>query len=98
MAILSLPDLRAKREAILALAAKHGASNVRVFGSLARSQADEASGVDSLVTLEPGRGLWDLGEPIAGLEDLLRCKVDVAPENWLRPKVLERAIRDATSL
>lgn len=98
MAILSLPDHRAKREDRLALAAKHGASNVRVFGSLARGQADEASDVDLLVTLEPGRGLWDLGELIAGLEDLLRCKVDVAPENWLRPKVLERAIRDATPL
>ncbi len=90
-----LPDLVAKREAILELARKHGASEVRVIGSVARGEADERSDIDFLVRLESGRSLWDLGGLIADLEDLLGCKVDVVPEDWLRPQVRERALEDA---
>ena len=49
--------LAEKRGDILAVAARHGASNVRIFGSVARGEADEASDVDFLVDLEPGRSL-----------------------------------------
>jgi predicted nucleotidyltransferase len=50
-----------KRDAILALAAKHGAANVRIFGSVAEGKADEASDVDFLLDMKPGRSLFDLG-------------------------------------
>ena len=50
-----------RKEQILALGAKYGASNVRVFGSVARGTADENSDVDFLVNLAPGRNLFDLG-------------------------------------
>jgi len=50
-----------QKEQILALAAKYGASNVRVFGSVAAGSADAESDVDFLVDLEPGRSLFDLG-------------------------------------
>lgn len=53
--------LREKREEILRIAAKHGARNVRVFGSAVRGEADEASDLDFVVGLEPGRTLFDLG-------------------------------------
>jgi predicted nucleotidyltransferase len=55
--------LKEKREAILQIAAKHGARNVRVFGSVARGEADEQSEVDFLVEMAPGRSLLDLGSP-----------------------------------
>ena len=50
-----------RRDQILALAAKYGASNVRVFGSIAEGTADSKSDVDFLVDLEKGRSLFDLG-------------------------------------
>ena len=53
--------LQEKRQEILKIAAKHGAYNVRIFGSVARGEADEASDVDILVELEPERSLFDLG-------------------------------------
>ena len=53
--------LQGKRNDILRLATKYGARNVRVFGSLARGESDEASDLDLLVELDPGRSLLDLG-------------------------------------
>ncbi len=61
--------LREKRQEILTIAAKHGAYNVRLFGSVARGEADEASDVDILVELEPGRSLFDLGGVLMDLEN-----------------------------
>jgi hypothetical protein len=84
-----------KREAILALAAKHGASNVRVFGSVAEGKADEASDVDFLVDMEPDRSLFDVGGLLMDLQDLLGRKVDVVTEaglHWyIRDKVMQQA-------
>jgi len=59
--IPSLELLREKRSEILSICAKHGAKNVRVFGSVARGEADEQSDIDFLVDLESGRTLMDLG-------------------------------------
>ena len=63
--------IQEKRQEILEIAARHGAYNVRLFGSVARGEADEASDVDILVELEPNRSLLDLGGFLADLEDLL---------------------------
>ena len=65
--------LQEKRQEILAIAAKHGAYNVRVFGSVARGEADESSDIDILVELEEGRSLFDLGGLLMDLENLLEC-------------------------
>ncbi|MBW2343919.1 MAG: nucleotidyltransferase family protein [Deltaproteobacteria bacterium] len=87
--------LREKREEILRIAAKHGALNVRVFGSVARGEADEKSDVDFLVEMEPGRSLFDLGELLMDLRELLGRDVDVVTENsiyWLlRRRILHEA-------
>jgi len=53
-------ELRSRREEILGCAAEHGASNVRVFGSMARGESEDASDIDLLVQMEPGRNLLDL--------------------------------------
>ncbi len=64
--------LQEKRQEILAIAAKHGAYNVRIFGSVARGEADEQSDVDILVELEEGRSLFDLGGLLMDLEESFR--------------------------
>ena len=69
--------LQEKREDILRTAARRGAFNVRVFGSVARGEADEKSDIDLLVDLEPGRSLFDLGGLLMDLQDLLGHKADV---------------------
>ena len=90
--------LKAKRAEILRIAARHGAHNVRIFGSVARGDADAASDVDVLVDLEPGRSLLDLGGLLVDLEELLGCKVDVTTTNGLRPRIRERVLREAVPL
>jgi uncharacterized protein len=87
-----------KRDAILALAAKHGAFNVRIFGSVAEGNADEASDVDFLVDMEPGRSLLDLGGLLMDLQDLLGRKVDVLTEPALHWYIRETVIREARPL
>ncbi len=86
-----------KRATILKLAAKHGARNVRVFGSVSRGEAGSQSDIDILVDLEPGRSLMDLGGLLMDLEDLLGRKVDVVTEKglhwYIRDKVLKEAVR-----
>lgn len=51
--------LTEKREEILQVTAKHGVRNVRVFGSVARGEADEQSDNDLVVEFESGRSLLD---------------------------------------
>jgi predicted nucleotidyltransferase len=87
-----------KRDAILALAAKHGASNVRIFGSVAEGSADEASDVDFLVDMEPGRSLFDLGGLLMDLQNLLGRKVDVVTEAGLRDRIRQRVQEQAVPL
>ncbi len=84
-----------KKEQILALAARYGASNLRVFGSVANGTADENSDVDILVDLEKGRSLFDLGGLLMDLQQLLNRKVDVVTENGLHWYIKERVLREA---
>jgi predicted nucleotidyltransferase len=90
--------LRAKRKEILRVAEKHGASNVRVFGSLARGEADAQSDVDLLVTMEPGRSLLDHAALWIEIEALLGCPVDVVSERGLKPRIRERVLQEAQPL
>lgn len=68
--------LQAKREDILHTATRHGAFNVRVFGSVVRGEADVESDIDLLVDVEPGRTLFDLSELLINLQNLLGHDVD----------------------
>lgn len=89
------PILHQHRTGVLRLAAEHGATDVRVFGSAARGEADEASDIDFLVRMSPGRSLFDLGALLMDLQDLLGRRVDVVTERGLRPRMRERVLRDA---
>ena len=90
--------LRKRRSEIDSIACAHGASRVRAFASVARSDASEASDLDLLVDLDAGRGLFDLGALLMDLRDLLGCEVDVATEASLRPRVAARVLADAIDL
>ena len=90
--------LQRRRDEILMVAAKHGARNVRVFGSVARGDADEQSDIDFLVEMEPGRTLLDLGGLLMDLRALLGRDVDVVSERGLKPRIKDRVLREAVAL
>lgn len=94
----SLEGLRGQKTAILAVANRRGARNMRVFGSVARGTAQSTSDVDFLVELEPGRSLIDLGGLAADLQELLDCKVDILSERGLRPRFAQRVQAEAKPL
>lgn len=87
-----------RRDEILSSATRHGARNVRIFGSVARGEATADSDLDVLVDLEPGRSLLDLGGLLMELQELLGCRVDVVTEQGLRPRLRERVLREAVPL
>lgn len=84
--MLTREQIIEKREAILAVARRHGASEVRIFGSVARGEATDKSDLDLLVRFDPGRSLIDHGMLIEDLETLLGIKVDVVSEGALSPQ------------
>jgi len=90
--------LQSKHEDILRIAARYGAYNVRIFGSVARGEADEQSDIDFLMNMEPGRSLFDLGGLLSDLEDLLGCNVDVVTEDGLRDRIRDRVLKEAIAL
>jgi uncharacterized protein len=90
--------LHRRRTEILSVAARHGAKNVRVIGSVARRQDDTASDIDLLVDLDHGRSLLDHAALIAELQSLLGRKVDVATERGMRPAVWARVMPEAEPL
>ena len=90
--------LQAKRDAILQLATQYGARNVRIFGSVARHEADTQSDIDFLVDMEQGRSLLDLGGLLMELQTLLGCRVDIVTEKGLRRRIRQRVLDEAISL
>jgi predicted nucleotidyltransferase len=90
--------LRRRRAAVLALAAKYGVTDVRVFGSVARGEEGPQSDLDLLVRLPQGAGLFLLGRFKEELEQLLRVDVDVVPEDGLKPAVRAAVTRDLVAL
>ena len=90
--------LKEKREEILLVAAKHGARKIRVFGSVARGEADEKSDIDFLVEMEPGRTLLDMGGLLMDLRELLGHDVDVVTERGLKERIRERVLREAVAV
>jgi predicted nucleotidyltransferase len=90
--------LQRYREEILDLAARHGARDVRVFGSLARGEGGEDSDLDLLVILAKGRSLLDLIALKREVEDLIQRPVDVVTEKALSPYLRERVLSEAVPL
>ncbi len=87
-----------RRTEILETARRHGARNVRVFGSVARGDDDERSDLDLLVEMEPGRSLLDHAALLLELEELLGCKVDILSEKGIKARMREQVLREARPL
>lgn len=94
----TLDDLRAKRDEILRLAERYGATNIRVFGSVARGDAQTSSDVDFLVDFPRNRSIFDLVALWQGLTDLLGCEVDLVVEEQPTDRFMQAALRDAQPL
>lgn len=90
--------IESHRQALLALAARYGVTDVRVFGSMARGDSDENSDVDLLVVPLPGTSLLDLGGLLMEAQELLGRRVDVVSERALHPAVRERVLAEARPL
>ncbi len=90
--------LHLHRQEILALATRHGASKVRVFGSVARGEADDRSDLDLLVEMAPGRSLFDMGALLVALEELLGCSVDLVTEAGMHEAMRQRVMVEAMPL
>ena len=90
--------IQSRRLEILALAEKHGAYDVRIFGSVARGEDDEKCDIDILIKRKHGFSLLVHAGLINDLEDLLSCKVDVATEMGLKAIVKDRVLKEAVPL
>ncbi len=91
--------LRQKREDILAIAQKHGAKNIRIFGSVARGEADHESDIDFLIDYDLDQITpWFPAGLLIDLESLLGFKVDVVTERGLKPRIKERVLAEAIVL
>lgn len=93
---MKISELRKKRKEIVDTAARHGAFDVRIFGSVARGESSDTSDVDFLVELEPGLSLLDHVALWQDLEELLGCKVDLVEPGglhwYIRDKVMSEAV------
>ena len=82
--------IRAKQEEIQRIAAKHGARNVRVFGSVARGNSD----IDFLIDVEPVTSSW-FPAGLQDLESLLGRRVEVVTERGLNHLIRDQVLREA---
>ena len=93
-----LDTLRNRKTEILAAATRHGARNVRVFGSVVRGSDTSDSDIDLLVDFEPERSLYDLVGLQLDIESLLGRRADVVTEGSLSTYLRERVLAEARPL
>ena len=87
-----------KREEIIRVAARHGATGIRLIGSVARGEARPDSDIDLLVTWSEDSSLLDQAALTLELENLLGRKVDIASDGWVKPSIRASVYRDAIAL
>jgi len=90
--------LNASKNQVFQLARKYGATNLRVFGSVARGEATSQSDIDLLVRFDPNRSLLDHVGLVQDLEALLGCEVDVVSEKGLHWYVRDKILKEARPL
>jgi predicted nucleotidyltransferase len=92
------PFIKAHREKIQEIATKHGAQNIRLFGSLARNEGRLDSDIDLLVCMQPGSSLLDIIAIKQDLEEILGRKVDVVTEDSVSPYIRDEILKEAINL
>ncbi|MBI2066614.1 MAG: nucleotidyltransferase family protein [Deltaproteobacteria bacterium] len=90
--------LETNRNQVMGLARRHGAKNIRIFGSVARGEAQLDSDIDLLVEMESGRTLLDLVSFWQEIEDLLGRKVDVLTDGGISPYLKDQIYSEAVPL
>ena len=90
--------IESHRQQILELAMRRGARRIRLFGSMARGQADLSSDVDFLVEMHAGKSAFALGGLLMDLQDLLGRRVDVVTPNALHPAIRDEILQEAVDL
>jgi len=96
--MVALNDILSRRDEILRIAARHGARDVRIFGSVVRGEAGRDSDVDFLVRLDHDRSLLDHVALMQDLEDFFGCRVDVVTERALHRLIRDRVLAEAVPL
>jgi predicted nucleotidyltransferase len=87
-----------RRDDVRAIAERHGARRLRVFGSVARGESRPDSDIDFLVEFEPGRSLLDQAALLLDLQDLLGLKVDIVSEGGINPRMRDRILKEAVAI
>jgi predicted nucleotidyltransferase len=95
---LTLDEVRQRSTELHLAAARSGISNIRVFGSVARNDADDDSDLDLLVDVAPGRGLFALGTFACDVEDLFGVFTQVVTEAGLKQRIRERVLAEAVAV
>lgn len=95
---VTLEEVRRHRDEIIAIGQRHGVSNIRVFGSVARGEADERSDLDLLVDPGPDASLFTLTAFALEVETLLHVFTQVATANGLKPRIKERVLAEVVPL
>ena len=90
--------IKEHRDEILRIAARHGARNVRIFGSVVRGEAGPQSDIDLLVDVGSHTSSWFPTGLIDDLEQLLGRKVDVLTDGGISPYLREQIYREAVPL
>ncbi len=96
--MITRETLLEKREAILEIARRYGAHDIRIFGSVARGDATESSDLDLIVRFDPDRSLFDHGGLVMDLRELLGVKVDVISEGGMRERFRKHVMKEAIPL
>jgi uncharacterized protein len=92
---VTLGEVRAPRNEIYRIAARRGVRSVRVFGSVARDEADENSDLDLLIEMEPGRGYFDMSGFALDVEALLNGFTQVATPHGIKARIRDRVLAEA---
>ena len=93
-----LNQIRIKKEEILDIASKHGAINIRIFGSIVRGESKPGSDIDFLIDTGPKTSPWFPAGLILDLEELLGKPVEIITERALNPYCKESVLREAIPL
>ena len=87
-----------KRDEIRDIATRHGAYNIRIFGSVVRGEAGPDSDIDFLINVGPTTSSWFPAGLILDLQEFLGRPVEIVTEKALNPYIREHVLREAVPL
>ncbi|MEU6267427.1 nucleotidyltransferase family protein [Saccharopolyspora shandongensis] len=92
---ITLDEVRAHRDEIYEIAERHGVSNIRVFGSVARGEADDDSDLDLLIDVARGHGFFAMSAFALDVEELLNVFTQVVTPNGLKERIRDEVLSEA---